>query len=121
MDSDKRKALEAAGFSFGDAEDFLELDPADRLMLEVRVAVSRAIRRRREEQHLTQKQVAAKLKTTQPQFSKIEAGLSEVSLDAMFRGLFALGGSIEDLSGLRKSSAMPSRIRGSRSRTKSAE
>ncbi len=97
MNDGKRKALEAAGFVFEDAEDFLDLDPVERLLVEVRVAISRAIRTRREEQHLTQKQVAAKLKTSQPRFAKIEAGSPDVSLDLMLRGLFTLGGSMEDL------------------------
>jgi hypothetical protein len=37
------------------------------------------------------------LKTSQPRVAKIEAGSSDVSLDLMFRSLFALGGRLKDL------------------------
>jgi len=93
----ERTVLEAAGYVFGDAEDFLELSTEERHLVDLRVAVSRAVRDRRERQGLTQQQVAKKLKTSQPRIAKIEAADSDVSLDSMFRGLFALGGSIRDL------------------------
>jgi DNA-binding XRE family transcriptional regulator len=97
MDKRKRQALEAAGWVFEDAEDFLELTPEERCLVELRVAISRDIRARREKQHMTQLQLAKKLKTSQPRVAKIEAGSSDVSLDLMFRSLFALGGRIKDL------------------------
>jgi predicted XRE-type DNA-binding protein len=97
MDANKRRALEAAGFVFGDAEDFLELTEEERQLVELRVTVSRAIRERRKRQGLTQKQVAKKLNTSQPRVAKMEVGASDVSLDQMFRGLFSLGGSLKDL------------------------
>jgi transcriptional regulator with XRE-family HTH domain len=45
---------------------------------------------------MTQLQLAKKLKN-QPRVAKIEAGSADVSLDLMFRSLFALGGRLEDL------------------------
>lgn len=97
MNERERKALEAAGFRIGDAEDFLELTDEERRLVELRVAVSRAVRSRRKEQGLTQGQVAKRLKTSQPRVAMLEAGASAVSLDAMFEALFALGGGLEDL------------------------
>jgi predicted XRE-type DNA-binding protein len=97
MNREKRRALEAAGFVFEDAEDFLELTIEERRLVELRVAVSRAFRARREQQHLTQEQVAKKLKSSQSRVAKMEAGAADVSLDLLFRGLFALGGSLKDL------------------------
>jgi predicted XRE-type DNA-binding protein len=97
MNKEKRQALEAAGFVFEDAEDLLELTVEERRLVELRLAVSRAVRARREQQHLTQEQVAKKLKSSQSRVAKMEAGAAEVSLDLMFRGLFALGGSLKDL------------------------
>ena len=97
MDANKRQALEAAGFVFGDAEDFLELTEEERQLVELRVTVSRAIRAQRKRQGLTQKQVAKKLNTSQPRVARMEVGAADVSLDQMFRGLFSLGGSLEDL------------------------
>jgi predicted XRE-type DNA-binding protein len=97
MKKEKRQALEAAGFIFEDAEDFLELTAEERRLVELRLAVSRAVRARREQQHLTQEQVAKKLKSSQSRVAKMEAGAADVSLDLLFRGLFALGGSLNDL------------------------
>jgi predicted XRE-type DNA-binding protein len=99
MNKRERKALEAAGFRIGDAEDFLELTDEERRLVDLRVAVSRAIRARREQQGLTQQQVAKRLQTSQPRVAMIEAGASTVSLDSMFRGLFILGGGLEDVRG----------------------
>ncbi|SRR5581483_12144908 len=97
MNKAKRKALEAAGFQIGDAKDFLSLTEEERRLLELRLAVSRAVRRLRQEQHLTQQQLAAKLKSSQSRVAKLEMGAADVSLDLLFRGLFAVGGKLADL------------------------
>jgi hypothetical protein len=59
MNPEKRPALEAAGFVFEDAEDFLELTVEERRLVELRLAVSRAVRKHREQQKLTQGRVGA--------------------------------------------------------------
>ena len=97
MDKIKRKAIEAAGFRIGDTSDFLELTEEETRLVDLRVAVVRAVRRLREAQDMTQKQLATKLKSSQSRVAKIEAGSADVSLDLLFRGLFAVGGSLEDL------------------------
>lgn len=97
MDKAKRKALEAAGFRIGDAAEFLGLNEEERRLVELRVAISRTVRRLREEQHLTQRQLAARIQSSQSRVAKIEAAATDVSLDLQFRGLFALGGSLTDL------------------------
>src|SRR4051794_33973075 len=97
MKKEKRAALEAAGWRFGDAADFLGLTDDERRLVALRLAISRAIRGRREALRLTQKQLAAKLKSSQSRVAKMEAGLPDVSLDLMFRGLFALGGRLSDI------------------------
>lgn len=53
MDSKKRKALEAVGWRFGDAADFLEMPDEERQMLDARVEAALAVRRRRESQNLS--------------------------------------------------------------------
>ena len=97
MTGEKRKALEDAGFVLGDAEDFLELSAEERRLVDLRVAVSRGVRARRERQHLTQTQLAKRLKTSQSCVARLESASPKVSLDLMFRGLFVLGGSVKDL------------------------
>ncbi|GAC1473157.1 MAG: hypothetical protein NVSMB9_21310 [Isosphaeraceae bacterium] len=98
MDKNKRKALEGAGFQVGDAGDFLGLSAQERHMVELRLALSRAVRKTRLGQHLTQEQVATRIHSTQSRIAKIEGASSDVSLDLMFKGLFALGvGSVAGL------------------------
>jgi transcriptional regulator with XRE-family HTH domain len=97
MDRAKRKALEAAGFHVGDIEDFLELTDGERRLVELRLAASRAVRRLRKERGLTQQQLAAKLKSSQSRVARLETGAPDVSLDFLFRGLFAVGGGLADL------------------------
>jgi len=97
MNKAKQKALEAAGFVSGDAEDFLELTEEERKLVALRLAVSRAVRDRRKKAKLTQQQMAYRLHTSQPRIARMEAGAKDVSLDQMFQGLFALGGSMKDV------------------------
>jgi hypothetical protein len=92
MNANRRKALEAAGVIFEDAEDFLELTAEERSLVELRLAVSRAVRDLRVRSNLTQTDVAKRLKTSQPNVCKMEAGSRDVSLDQMFRAFFVLGG-----------------------------
>lgn len=98
MDPEERKRLEAAGYRiYDDAADWLGLTAEEREEVELRLALSRAICRRRDEQGLNRRQLAARLKTSQSQAAKIEDGSAYVSLDLLFRTLFALGGRLTDL------------------------
>ena len=103
----ERKALEAAGFRFGDAGDFLGLNEEERQLVNLRLALCRGVRRLRERQKLTQQQLAVRLKSSQSRVAKIEAGVGGVSLDLLFRTFFALGGRMADL----KPSAPPPCVR----------
>lgn len=94
MDATKRKALESAGWKFGDAADFLEMNDQERQLLDARVALALAIRRQREATDLSQKELGTRLKTSQPRVAKIERAASDVSLDQLVRALTAAGGRV---------------------------
>jgi ribosome-binding protein aMBF1 (putative translation factor) len=94
MDAKKRKALEAAGWKIGDAADFLAMSGPERQLLDARIELALAIRRQREASHLSQKELGAKLKTSQPRVAKIERASSDVSLDQLVRAFTAAGGKI---------------------------
>ncbi len=94
MDAAKRKALEAAGWKVGDAADFLEMSAEERQLLDTRVSLALAIRRQREALKLSQKQLGARLKTSQPRVAKIERAAADVSLDQLVRAFTAAGGKI---------------------------
>ncbi|WP_146676292.1 XRE family transcriptional regulator [Pirellula sp. SH-Sr6A] len=94
MDAKKRKAIEAAGWKVGDAADFLEMSVEERQLLDTRIALARAIRLQRESVKMSQKELGAKMKTSQPRVAKIERAAPDVSLDQLVRALAAAGGKI---------------------------
>jgi predicted XRE-type DNA-binding protein len=94
MEPTKRKALEAAGWQFGDAADFLGMNDAERQVLATRVELALAVRQQREALHLSQKQLGAILKTSQPRIARIERAASDVSMDQLVRAFTAAGGTI---------------------------
>jgi predicted XRE-type DNA-binding protein len=94
MDSAKRKRLEAAGWKVGDAADFLEMNEAERQVLDARVKLALAVRRQRKARNLSQKALGLKLGTSQPRVAHIERAASDVSLDQLMRAFAALGGRI---------------------------
>src|SRR4051794_18659151 len=97
MNDKKRKALEAAGYRVGDVGEFLGLSEEERALVELRAAVSAAVLERRKRQNLTQAKLAELLHSSQSRVAKIEAGSGDVSLDLMFRSLFAVGGGVADV------------------------
>lgn len=97
MDKDKRARLEAAGFRFTTVAEFLGLSEEENQLVELRVTISNEIRRLRAANNLSQKEVARRMKTSQPRVAKIEAAAEGVSLDLMLRELFMLGGRVTKL------------------------
>ncbi len=97
MDKDKRVRLEAAGFRFTTVAEFLGLSEEENQLVELRVTISKEIRRLRAANHLSQKEVARRMKTSQPRVAKIEAAAEGVSLELMLRELFMLGGRVTKL------------------------
>jgi DNA-binding XRE family transcriptional regulator len=97
MDSKKRKRLEAAGWSVGDAADFLKLTPEEAALVEMRVALSRTLRERRSAAGLTQTALAKHLGSSQSRVAKLEAGDASVSLELLIRALLAVGASRRDV------------------------
>jgi predicted XRE-type DNA-binding protein len=95
MNKEKQKSLEDAGWIFEDAEDFLELTAEERAIVDLRVRLARGIRDLREKRELTQAQLAKKMNTSQPRVNKIEACAGGVSLEQLFIGWYALGGTIQ--------------------------
>jgi predicted XRE-type DNA-binding protein len=92
MDATKRKALAAAGWKMGDAADFLGMSTEERQLLDARVKLAMAIRQQRRAHGLSQKDLGARLKTSQPRVAKIERAASDVSMDQLVRAFTAAGG-----------------------------
>lgn len=96
MDPEKKTRLEAAGYRFKTVPDGLGLSDEQRQLAELRARVVVEVRRRREASGLSQSAVAKRLGSSQSRLAKLEAGSADVSLDLMFRALFALGGAVGD-------------------------
>lgn len=93
MDTMKRKQLERAGFAVGSAAEFLKLRPEEAALVEMRLALSRALRERRAKAGLTQMALARLTGSSQSRVAKMEAGDPSVSLDLLIRALLAVGAS----------------------------
>ena len=93
METKKRKRLEAAGFAVGSAAEFLEMPAAEAALLEMRAALSHALRAHRERAGLTQAALARRLGSSQSRVAKMESGDPTVSLDLLIRALLAVGAS----------------------------
>jgi hypothetical protein len=94
---EKQEALEAAGMRFTTVAEFLGLTPEEEALIELRVALSIAVRQARERNQLTHSQIARRIKSSRARVESIESGMPGVSLDLMFRGLFAAGGALSDV------------------------
>jgi ribosome-binding protein aMBF1 (putative translation factor) len=94
MEATKRRRLEGAGWKLGDAADFLGMSDEERQLLDTRVELAQAVRRQREALHLSQKQLGAMLKTSQPRVARIERAAADVSMDQLVRAFTVAGGRI---------------------------
>jgi DNA-binding transcriptional regulator YiaG len=84
----------------GSVQEFLELSDADMALIETRLAASRLLKSTRRQKKLTQKILAERLHTSQSRVAKMETGDPSVSLDLLFRSLFALGVSREKVASI---------------------
>jgi predicted XRE-type DNA-binding protein len=97
MHKQKRKALEADGWKVGTAQEFLRLSDEEAELIELKLALGRALKERRTRHRLSQAAVAARIRSSQSRVAKMESGDSTVSIDLLVRTLLALGASRKDL------------------------
>ena len=97
MRKSKRARLEAAGWAVGSVKDFLGLSEADAVLIEMKLALSRSLRERRQQRGLSQMEFAKRLQSSQSRVAKMEAGDPSVSMDLLVSSLLLLGASSTDL------------------------
>jgi DNA-binding transcriptional regulator YiaG len=85
------------GWVEGSVKEFFDLSDADLEYLETRRALSRMLKDLREKLHLTQMQVATRLRTSQSRVAKMEKADRSVSADLLLQSLFRLGAKRKDL------------------------
>ena len=93
MQKTKRAKLEAKGWKVGSVQQFLGLSEEEAANVELRLALSRALRQWRNKNRLTQAELAKRLKSSQSRVAKMETGDPSVSLDLLIRSLLSLGAS----------------------------
>ncbi len=98
MNKEKREKLEAKGWKIGSAAEFLNLSPEENSVVELRLALSNALKKRRLETKMTQESFAKLLRSSQSRLAKMEAGDPSVSLDLLIRSLFGSGIDTSELS-----------------------
>src|SRR3954468_8833285 len=97
MKTEKRKKLEAAGWTVGDARDFLGLTPDEAEFVEIKLALARRLRALREQRHWTQAELAKHVGSSQSRVAKMKAADRTVSVDLLVRSLLAAGANRRDL------------------------
>ena len=90
MDEAKRKRLEAGGWKVGTVEEFLGLTPEESAYIELKIALTNALKFYRQSKQTTQKQLAKFIGSSQSRVAKMEAGDPSVSVDLLVKALFAL-------------------------------
>jgi predicted XRE-type DNA-binding protein len=91
MDTKKKKVLESKGYKVGTVEEFLGLSSEELEYIELKLALSEALIKRRKKSNLTQAQLAKMLKSSQSRVAKMEKGDPTVSVDLLVKSLLALG------------------------------
>ncbi len=97
MKPDKRKRLEAAGWTVGDETSFLDLTPHEAAFIQVKLALSASVRDERVRRNWTQTTLANRLGSSQSRIAKLESGDRSVSLDLLVRALLTLGATPRDV------------------------
>ena len=97
MKSAKKQRLEAAGFKVGSPDEFLGLTPEESTLVSLRLSFAEQVRSRRLRLHCSQTELARRIGSSQSRIAKLEAAESDVSLDLLFRALFATGAKMSDV------------------------
>jgi len=87
----KRTNLEIAGWRVGDTSELLGLSPEEAAYIEMKLALSEALRNQREKKKLSQVELASLIASSQSRVAKMEAADPTVSLDLLVKSLLALG------------------------------
>jgi len=97
MKAAKQNKLEASGWKVGSAAEFLELTNEEAAYIELKLKLASCLKDTRTKKHLTQKDFAKRIDSSQSRVAKMETGDRSVSLDLLIKSLLALGVSNEDI------------------------
>ncbi|OIO08409.1 MAG: hypothetical protein AUJ52_08225 [Elusimicrobia bacterium CG1_02_63_36] len=96
----KRRKLAGKGWKISGTREFLGLTDSESAFIELKLALAARLRAKRIRSGLSQTKLAARLRSSQSRVAKMEAADGSVTLDLLFRSLFALGASRSELANL---------------------
>jgi DNA-binding XRE family transcriptional regulator len=96
MERAKRERLEAKGWRVGTVSEFLELTPEETILIEIKLALSRSLKERRQKL-MTQVELAQKVQSSQPRIAKAENGDASVSIELLIRAMLATGATPQEI------------------------
>lgn len=97
MDKIKKAKLEAAGWTVGSTQDFLQLNEAESAFVDFKIAFSEALLDRGTAKKMSQAELAKLLHSSQSRVAKMEHADPTVTLDLLLRSLLALGATPQEL------------------------
>lgn len=89
MKADRKARLEAAGYTVGSVQEFLEITDAEAALIEIKLALAAEIKALRASKKMSQKALAALIKSSQPRVATMERG--DATIDQLTKTLVALG------------------------------
>jgi len=97
MKPSKRKKLHSAGWKIGSADEFLDLSADESAYIDMKLALSESLRKKRIKRKLSQVAFANLISSSQSRVAKMEAGDVTVSIDLLIKSLLAIGASPNEL------------------------
>jgi DNA-binding XRE family transcriptional regulator len=91
MDAKKKRKLQKMGGRVATVAEFLDLSAAEAAVVELRLELAGAVRKKRAEAHMTQAQLAKAIGSSQARVAKMEGGDPQASIESLVRALAALG------------------------------
>src|SRR5262245_13857742 len=91
MDAKKKRKLQKLGGRVTTVAEFLDLNDAEQAIIELRLELAAAVRKRRTVARMTQAALAKAIGSSQALIAKMEGGDPQASIESLIRALAALG------------------------------
>jgi predicted XRE-type DNA-binding protein len=91
MDAKKKRKLQKMGGRVATVAEFLALSEAEAAVVELRLELAGAVRKKRTAARMTQAQLAKAIGSSQARVAKMEGGDPQASIESLVRALAALG------------------------------
>jgi DNA-binding XRE family transcriptional regulator len=91
MDAKKKRKLQKMGGRVTTVAEFLDLSEAEAAVVELRLELAGAVRKKRAAARMTQAQLAKAIGSSQARVAKMEGGDPQASIESLVRALVALG------------------------------